>query len=323
MTMLRMGRFIGLLAVCILVAAPLQAGLAIFQSMVAAPLPGSNDFDGSDGYSDDIILNQLQFQGALFTNPAGQFRSVQHATVVSGREYANAEYGDHDDGADGNPHPYVSAGIVNEGETPSDTLRQSTNPAIQDPAIAAAFNGFSLSQGVDGENQNYTIDLIFDDGISDDNSGASDTVPELIFFERGLNSDIEVQLIIGGTIDSPILSPLSQSVYEPGTGGGVYEFAATGYSIDTIEIGGGQELGVAGLDLSDFFTGPVQPAYGVRFTSIGGGADVYGMFLSALNPSTQFEPVPPGLTPVPEPGTYALVAVGLIALGLIRRRRAA
>jgi hypothetical protein len=296
---------------------PLTAGLAIQASALwVVTLPGTNDADPAGGYSDDIILDSLVFPGATFNNPLGQFRSVIHARVVSGRDFVNAEYGDDDDGSDGNPHPYVTAGIVNEGETPSDDLRQSTDPAIQDPAITAAFGGFSLSQGIDGENQDYTIDIIFAAGIADDDDINRDATPEILFFERGANSSVRVQLITGGTIGAPTLSPNHIDVLH--NDNGTNDYYRSDVFIDTVEIGSAQRLGVVGMDLSDFFNGNVTQAYGMRISSIAAGADLYGVFLSATDPNAQFLPLPPGLQ-MPEPATYGLVGLGLVAVWWRRR----
>jgi len=299
---------------------PMQAGLATATSITVTTPVGSNDPDPAGGYSDDVILDALAFgPGVVYTNPAGQFRSIQWANVLSGATSVNAEYGTTDDGNDGNPNPYVSAGIIAEGAALPDATRESSNPSIQNPTIAAAFNGFSLSQGIDGEGPDYVIDLVFDAGVSDDNDAGSDLTPEFIFFERGVNSDINVQLIVGGTLDAPILSPNSIDVLR----GNLWP---SGVSIATIEISpNSQQLGVAGLDLSDFFgANPVVPAYGVRVTSINGsGADLYGIFLSAVSPATQFLPVPAGLNPntVPEPAACGLFGLGLLAIGWRRRSR--
>ncbi len=280
---------------------------------------GSNNPAGagtsSTPFVDDALLTTITFGGTTFSVGADSFRDVLRAGVITNRDDVNAEFGDSDTGSDGNPNPFVTAGIINEGDPLPSGTRESTDPAIQDPAIAAAFSSLSIVQGVDGEGADYSFDLIFENGIVD-NDAAADVFPELVFLERGLNSDFQVQAIIGGTFDSPIFAPNTVDVNRSAMG-------VTPFYINTIEIGSGQQLDVAGLDINVFGggLGASQPIYGIRLTSTNGsGADMYGQFLSATG-SDQFRPVPFALSGIPEPGTGVLLAVGLGAL-LRRRRRA-
>jgi hypothetical protein len=272
-----------------------------------------NGLSAANAFVDDAVLVTLVFPGGSYSAGQGKFRAVKWARVLSGAAGVNAEYGDLDNGADGNPNPFVTAGIVAEGVPVPLATQESVDPAIQNPAIAAAFGSLSLVQGVDGEGTDYVIDLIFQDGILD-NSSAADTAPELAFFERGVNSSFRVTLILGGTPQNPVLHPVSVDVL-------FSQMWASGVWIDTAEIGGGQQLGVVGLDLNDFSLPANTPVYGVRITSINGtGADLYGNFLAALN-TNQFVPLPDELN-VPEPATMPLMAVALVAIGLGLRRRA-
>jgi hypothetical protein len=306
----RIAVVIALLAV-VAAAAPILPTSIVVTSLSGGNNGSRNGSSAANAFVDDAVLVTLVFPGGTYNAGQGKFRAVRSARVVSNAASVNAEYGDLDNGADGNPNPFVTAGIVAEGAPVPLATQESTDPAIQNPAIAAAFGGLSLVQGVDGEGPDYVLDLIFQNGILDNNS-AADTAPELAFFERGVNSSFRVTLILGGTLQNPVLHPVSVDVLAS-------QLWPSGVWIDTVEIGGGQQLGVAGLDLNDFSLPANTPVYGVRITSLSGtGADLYGNFLSALN-TNQFVPLPDELN-VPEPGTSPLFA-GALGLMVLRRRR--
>jgi hypothetical protein len=244
-----------------------------------------NGLSAPNAFVDDALLNTITFSGYTYSLAGGSFRYVTRARVTSAdRTVVNAEFGDLDNGADGNPNPFVSAGLVPEGQPIPLATQESTNPAIQDPAIRASFNSLSLVQGIDGENANYSIDFIFQNGIVDNNN-AVDNFPEMIFFERGKNSSFSVQAITGGTFLSPTFASTTANV-------SAAQQWQTPYYIDTVEIGGGQVLGCAGLDLNEFGLSSGETVYGFRLNSTGGtGADMYGLFFSAVDPGTQIKPL--------------------------------
>lgn len=272
-----------------------------------------NGTSASTAYRDDILLNTMTFGSTTFSSSS--IRRIQQVRVRDGEEYINAEFGDSDTNSDGNPNPFVAAKIISEGATLTDNTRESTNPNIQNPAIRASFNTLSLSQGIDGEDEGeYTYDLTFTEGIVD-NNGAADSIPELVFFERGDNSDFSVQAIIGGTLANPTLSTNAVTIDDD------EDIRSTGIFIDTIEIGNGQVLGAVGLDLDEFggqFSGNDRgpTVYGIRITSLNNtGVDMYGHFATAQN-SNQFRTPPAELVPFefsPGLGILALGACGAIA----------
>jgi len=227
---------------------------------------GNLDCPVTSDFTDDILLEEIEFGGTTFSASAGEIVPGAASRVidedVSGS--VNAEYGDDDDDSDGDDDPFSKSG--NPGAD-----QESTDPSIRDPAIQAAFSNLSVSEGVDGEGQNYTLRFAFDKGVIDNDPGP-DNQPEVIFFERGLNSDTRIQLITGGTFENPELSDVL--VISRG------ELIDSGISIDTVEIGGGQALGVVGVDLSEFSGGGFDPAtdavFGMDFGSAGGGADLFG-----------------------------------------------
>jgi len=260
-------------------------------------------------YNDDILLNSLTFGGTTFQRNDGQFRAVLRADVISGPANVNAEFGDRDNGTDGNPNPFVSGGIIAEGANLPATTRESTKPSIQEASIKAAFSSLIVSQGVDGEGPPYNLQLIYQNGVVDNDSATADQVPELVFFERGASSPFTVRAITGGTNANPVYSPNTVTV-------GSNNYYKSGIYIDTTEITGGQELGVVGIDLNDFGLSASDVVYGVSLTSINNtGADIYGQFLSSQR---EFEPVPPEL--VPEPFTILGSGIAL-GFGVLMQRK--
>jgi hypothetical protein len=278
---------------------------------VTVPSNSNNTGTGSSSspYNDDILLNSLTFGGTTFQSNNGQFRAVLRADVISGAENVNAEYGDRDNGADKNPNPFVSAGIIKEGANLPTTTRESTKPSIQEASIKEAFSSLSVSQGVDGEGPAYNLQLIFQNGVVDNNSAVLDQVPELVFFERGASSEFTVRAITGGTNANPVYSPNTVTVRSN-------NYYKSGIYIDTTEITGGQELGVVGMDLNDFGLTATDIVYGVSLSSINNtGADIYGQFLSSEQP---FPPPNPDL--VPEPLTILGSGIAL-GFGVLMQRK--
>ncbi len=300
---------------CMLASATPIVPTGVTVSVPAGSNNGSrNGLSAVNAFIDDVFLSTLSLpNGVVISATNSSFRAVGHATVLSGRSAVNAEFGDADTGSDGSANPFVTAGLLAEGASLPDAQRESIDPSNQDPSILASFGSLSLVQGIDGEGSAYTLQLIFTEGIVD-NDAAVDQVPELMFFERGANSDFDVQLILGGTLSAPVLHSTVVSILRG-------QMFRTGIFIDTIEIGSGQELGAVGLDLNDFGLAADTAVYGIRITSTNNsGADLYGNFLSAAGPD-QFRPVPDGLNPVPEPGTIVLFGGAAVVLAALRRKR--
>lgn len=278
------------------------------------PKGSNNTAMGRDGtvtkpYIDDAFLTSITFGAVTFTAAKSEFRAVKTALLTGGRQNVNAEFGDFDDGKDGNHNPFVKAGVhTPPPDIPPDATRQSQDPKVQDPAIAAAFGDLSLVEGIDGEGQvggdDYHLHLMFTSPVVDNNN-APDGCPELILFERGHNSYFYVYAIVGGTIDAPVWAP---DHVEIGPG----DLWNTGIVIDTHEIPSGQELVAVGIDLNDFGIDDGTAIIGIKLRSMyTSGADLTGVFLSS-----------PGNHEVPEPGSAMLVLVGVAGvLARSRRRR--
>jgi len=294
--------------------------VTLFPNGVTTTVPAGSNNTGNgssvgQAFTDDVLLDTITFGGTTF-NSASNLRFVRRVGVVSGRNNINAEFGDDDDASDGDTNPFVKAGVAAETDDltgNNNPIRESTDPAIQDPAIREAFNSLSLNEGIDGEGGLFSFDLIFTDGLTDSNS-AVDAVPELVFFERGDNSDFRLQAIVGGTFDAPVFAPKTVEVDSD-------PLANTGIFINTTEINNGQELAAYGLDLNDFFVGPPQTVFGVRTIAFNNtGPDLYGAFISATD-TDQFVPVPPDLSGDPIPFEFETGA-GLVALaGFFAYRR--
>ena len=286
-------------------------GVLIPVTGVTVDLPtGGNNPSGanssSNPYVDDVYLRTISFGSVTFDNSAGQTRSVISGAVGGDRSQNNAEWGSQDDSLDGDPDPFTRAGL-------DPSLQETPDPAIQDLGLLTAFSGFSLTEGSDGEASGGFFDLIFENGIQDNDTGVDDT-PEIVIFERGNNDTTTIELITGGTFDNPTFADNSITV-------ATNDLSDTGIWIQTQEINSGQELAAAGWDLNDFFTGTPQTVYGIRLTSNGG--DFYGQFVTADNP-TQFVPqLPELLSPivVPEVGSVAMVVLSFTAFFLVGRQR--
>ena len=281
----------------------------------SVPLSGNNGSrDGStaeEAFVDDVFLESISIlvDGELeeFVVADGEVVVGQSAFVRSGLQYVNAEFGDLDDGSDGNPNPFVQIGLVAEGDPITTLITENTEPAIQNAAVAAAVSSFSLVQGVDGEGPAYTFDVIFGSGVLDNDFGA-DSVPEFVLLERGFNSDYSLRAIIGGSAANPIYSASLEVLVSAQQGTGIF--------INTNEVTNAQELASFGVDASSFGIAAGEAIFGLSITSINDtGADVIAQFITAQSVD-QLVPVP---TSLPEPSALLLVVVGGVVL--MRRHR--
>mgnify|MGYP006432385741 CR=1 FL=1 len=237
--------------------------------------------------------------------------------MLTGRDWINAEWGDNDDGSDGNDNPFAKAGYPNADQ-------ETTDPTIQDAALLNAFNSLSLSEITDGENDSgssFSFKILFDGSLAFDDVGG-DNRPDLVFFERGLNDEFVVDLIIGGSFANPIYSdPLNLLTIDSGN------FWDTGFQINTVEISGAQPMGVGGFDLSDWQLSPGTDVFGFRLSAEDtSGPDLGGFFLAAEDPN-DFGPSLPDFdpSPVPLPPTVWMLLPGLgliFGFGAARRRNA-
>lgn len=271
--------------------------------ITVSTLPGTND--STNPYTDDVVLDSLTFDGATFSS-GDSFRAINRFEVIEGRSGINAEWGDNDNGSDGDDNPFVKAGL-----NPAD--QESTNPLIQNAGLLNTFNTLSLTEMSDGEGGGLTSFRVGFAASLVDNDNGVDTTPELVFFERGLNDVFSIQLIIGGDFDTPIFS--DSLTIDSG------DFWATGVFVDTVEIAKSQEIGVGGFDLNDFGLSNGEHVFGFELTTTD-GPDLNGFFLSAESP----DDFGPGLAPpsaVPVPAGLPLLLSALAGFGILGQRRKA
>ena len=294
-----------------------EAAVIIPSNVVVSPPDDTTD--PSDPYTDDVLLESLTFDdgtvdGTDYEASNGSFSVVRDFRVLEGRSRINAEFGDNDNGVtgddDGDDNPFVKAGIVAPGTVLTDggSIQESTDPAIQDAALLNAFNSRSLSEITDGEGKGLLqFEVLFQDSLAFDDVGG-DSLPDIVLFERGNNDEYVLELITGGSVDAPVLS--SGVTISDG------DLGSAGFSIDTLEIGGPQEMSVGGFDLVDFGLMSGDTAFGFRLTTTD-GPDLGGFFLAAENPSAFG---PPLTGEVPLPASSLLLLAGLGGLAVLRRR---
>lgn len=236
-------------------------------------LPGTCTGGLSTGsVTDDVLLTSITFGSTTFSSSSDQIVPGLASVFLAGGggTNVNAEWGDNDDASDGIDNPFNRAGWP----IPP-TSQESTVLDVINDSLLMVFRALSLAEGIDGEDQNFTIDLDFIRGVIDDDP-LLDTTPEIIIFERGLNSDVDIRLLLadGGLTDTVFVSRT--------------DFVDTGFDLDTLEIPRSQALGIVGLDLNEFSGGGFDPAsdtvIGVRFGSAGNGADIFGVFGTTLSP---------------------------------------
>lgn len=151
----------------------------------------------------------------------------------------------------------------------------------------------NLSRLIDGEDTSgWVLDLFFDPGKRLDADGDDSTV-ELAVLERGRNSDFN---IYGLTVGNGVTGPLFVSRNDTGP---------VGWSLDTLEISGAQEVGGVGISLDSTWTNLV----GVRIEATGAfnGPDLIAVGTGPLRT-------------VPAPGAAALAGLGVLTIGTGRRR---
>ena len=255
--------------------------------------------DPSLVYVDDIYIHALTFGSTVFQGNDVNLRGAIDLEVLSGRGNVNVEWGDSDTNSDGDP-----TGMAKIGQPDSEA--ESTDPAIQDPGLLTVYSENSLTEMTDGESGQHSYKVLFANGILDNDNGI-DSIPEIVFFERGRNDVFTIELIVGGNFENPVLSdPLEINSSM---------FSDVGLNVNTREINGSQILGVAGYDLNDWGLSSGEAAFGFVFT--GGGADLSGIFASGE--VGQF--VPPATVPLPA-GLWLLGgALGAAGWASARKRR--
>src|SRR6056297_189090 len=204
----------------------------------SGPLSCNNGLD-SIGSTDDIFLSTIRFgpnnNRVTFNGNNGEIIPGLASIFLAGGggTNVNAEWGDNDDNDDGNNNPFVKAGYAGASQ-------ESTDIDVINATLLQVFRTLNIMEGVDGEDENFRLELIFERGVRDNNGSALDAIPEVIIFERGLNSDVAVQLLLA---DGGVTNELTIDRDD---------FRDAGFNADTVEIGGSQPMGVVGVDLNAF-----------------------------------------------------------------------
>lgn len=275
------------LAACVSSAAPLHPDSI-------QVLTGEGGASTSSPYQDDVYLNRIGFGDTLYTYTENMV-AIDQFEVLEGRDNINAEWGDLDGAEDGDDNPFAKAGY-------DPSLQETVDPMIQDLSLKQVFNANSLTEMSDGEGgDGFWFRASFTHSLVDDIFGI-DTQPEIVLFERGLNDEFDIRLITGGSFYDPITSDWLTTDSR--------DFSRTGIYVDTVEIGGPQELGVGGFDLDEFGVAEGERVYGLEIRTNGNsGPDLNGLFMTAES----VDLMGPGLTPVPVQSSTLFL--GLSALG--------
>ncbi|BAY35900.1 hypothetical protein NIES2111_02180 [Nostoc sp. NIES-2111] len=195
------------------------------------------------------------------------------------------------------------------GGTSTDRGDNASNPpGGGDPAqfpsneqLAAYLGNNNLNNIADTEDDGeFVIDLTFEDVIAADPEGTNDS---LFFWERGFNSDITVQALDaeGNTIGNAFTITRA-----------LFALSPAGYSIDTTEIGGAQEVGSYGVSFDDLDLASDVTFSKIRLTALQGfnGPDIKVVAANFTAPPED----------IPEPAT--IIGLGSVAaLALVRRRQ--
>jgi PEP-CTERM motif len=170
-----------------------------------------------------------------------------------------------------------------------------SNPTGEE--VAAFVGNNNLSNIIDTEDDgSFAMDLFFGSEIRKDGTG----LDNLFFFERGKNSDLNVQAIDkNGNVIGNLVKLMRGDQQD------------AGYSISTTEIGNAvQAVGTWGLSLAEL---DVASLSGIRVS--GYGSSFNGADWKVVGRAGEFSS-----TAVPEPGT--ILALGVVGgLGFLQRRR--
>ncbi|MBC7771471.1 MAG: PEP-CTERM sorting domain-containing protein [Pyrinomonadaceae bacterium] len=193
------------------------------------------------------------------------------------------------------PIPRDMNGSNNNSGNPdrADSASAYTGEGGSTGTLAEVFGPFgsgykNLSYIIDGEdNGSWVLDLLFAPGqtLSAD---ASNSTIELAVLERGRNSDFNIYGITAGrTFTAPVFVPRAN-------------VTAAGWTLDTLEIDGAQNVGGVGLSLDSSWTNLI--GFRIQSQSAFNGPDIVAIATAS---------------PIPAPSSIALLSLG----GLFAKRR--
>ncbi|NEO31499.1 MAG: PEP-CTERM sorting domain-containing protein [Symploca sp. SIO3C6] len=238
-----------------------------FQTNFDAALTGAQAAKG------DILLQSVEFEGRTFDGiTIDNFALVNQANIVSNDLWTRGNAG---------------AASADLGDLATVGLKQED---VDNQGVVAALGNMYLSSIIDTEDKgNFAIDLRFEQAVDN-----------LFFWERGMNSKLDVQALdADGNVIGNLLNLDSNN----------WNYA--GYKLNTKEIKRAQKVGSLGVSLNDL--GVVDPITGIRVISRGrkyNGPDWKVIGSAASGNQVQ---------PVPEPGT--VISLALLGIPLIASRR--
>lgn len=259
-----------------------------FLTLTSAPAEAftfTTNFEQNNGAKGDVWLKSIEMEDGTLID---DFSLITSAHIVYNDQYTGGNSG----AASADMGDNATTGVKVENATEEDLV---TN-----------LNNLNLNNIVDTEDKgSFAIDLFFDNAIDN-----------LLVWERGENSKLAVQALdeYGNLIgDKLVLNSRNANKTNPDD-----QWVSAGYSINTKEIGGSQEVAARGVSMAEFFGGEtptIQTIQGFRFFSEQGynGPD---WKIAGTNASR-----PGGPEKVPEPATIlGLGAIGGL-LATIRRRQ--
>lgn len=246
----------------------LTVGSVLFVSNSAQAADFKSNVTQDNGVKGDVILNSIRQKDKTFSN----FSFIDKVEVKHNDEWTQGNTG---------------AASVDSGKDGTLGYTRSENPTTGE--LANFLGNNNLNYIVDGEdNGTFALNLFFDSLIKDDNSG----LDSLFFYERGMNSNLDIQAIDdAGNLLGNVVNLVQ---------GGQKD---AGFDIRTQEIGAAQDVGYWGVSLGDL---GVDSLSGVRVYA--GGSSYNGPDFKVV------------ARKAPEPGT--IIGLGSVAaLAFFRRRK--
>ncbi|MEM7712381.1 MAG: exosortase-dependent surface protein XDP2 [Cyanobacteria bacterium P01_A01_bin.68] len=259
----------------------LTVSSVLFVSNSAQAASFTSNVTQNNGTKGDVLLNSITQNGKTFSN----FSYVESVNSFSNTNYTGGNSG---------------AASTDKGDLVKG-LKTNEDPTKGE--IANFLGDNNLNRIIDGEGRTFSMDLKFDSLIAKDKTG----LDSLFFWERGMNSDLTIQ----GLDDEGNLIGNVMRLNRKSKKGSTQEDA--GFKINTMEIGGAQQVGSWGVSLADL---GVNNLRGVRLSAdrSHGGPDF--KVIARKSSGRNFAQA----AKVPEPGT--IIGLGSVAaLAFMRRRK--
>lgn len=276
----------------------LTIGSVLFVSNSAQAAGFKTNFTQNNGPKGDVLLESIEQNGETID----RFSFVERVGLLNNDEYTGGNSG---------------AASTDRGDNASAPGISSEDPT--EVQLAKYLGNNNLNNIVDTEDSGtFMMDVFFDSLIREDNSG----LDSLFFFERGMNSNLLIQALDedGNTAGNQLFlkgknKGISNSLKDKIKGIDRKEDQEyAGYQINTLEIGGNQNVGSWGVSLADL---GVDSLSGVQIYASGRsyqGPDF--KVIARKNSKSSFAQA----ARVPEPGT--IIGLGSVAaLAFVRRRK--